>query len=1030
MMKRLAIAVLLMLTLPASAQYNRPSTSTSTYIWAFKPTAVAPPVAETGVGKIYLDPTCGCLKWSYSGSVWANLYTPGLVYVATFNGRTQAVVPANGDYTATQVTNTPAGAVAGTTVQSALNELDTEKAPLASPTFTGTVTVPSPFTLGATSITVTGTEINRLAGVASNVQTQIDAKAPLASPALTGTPSAPTAAVDTNTTQIATTAYVVGQAYLKSATAASTYETQAAHAADVSTINAAIALKAPLASPTFTGTVTAPSITGGITPGTASTSTTIAKSGIGSSVAVQVQASAAADRALMSLSAGDGTTSGRFSFVDYIANETTPQRWRAGMNGTKDFVVRDETGTRTPISIAQSDGTIILTAPSAAAVFMNTGYARLRHAAAGNTTFDVQSNGAANNASIGIMSGDGTTSSRFAVVSFASSETVPQSWATGMYSSKNWVVRDDTAGRTPISIAQTDGLVSIANGLSVTSASGNTFVAITTVADAVARVHANSATHAAQVDVVSGNATTSSRNSFIRIRSSETATQEWRIGMEASKNFSINDTTAGKSRIVLRQDVPGLVGINGSPSAGTLDVRPADGSVAASVAATAPNTTGAATVRVSSGDGTTSARAAYLDVVSSETSTQRWIAGMNGTKNFVVTDITGSRTPISVAQTDGGVTFSARIGVGVAAATGLERIKGYGTDASEYLTIENASTTGASIMNSVAGNGTTSSRNSYLRLFSNETITQEWRAGMQGDKTYRIRNQTASRDQMVFRDDLAYVGINATPSYHLDVQDATASATVRVRSSAAATNAIFRAEGGSGTSVAGVILSAGDGTTSNRNAYTQFVANETSSQTWNAGMVGSKDWRISDATGARVPLSIAQTDGLVTFANGLDASTGDQRVKGYKLQAFTLRIVNTAGVIQHSIFATSTAFATTITGATATLANTPTVDAATPFVSGGGLMSGATENFVFDTATAQGVEIIGVASVEFYSAGATGTAAPPLPLFHLRNINVNGTTITRPAIGFYNSLSAAWNLTTANLAAGKEIRVKFLGYIK
>jgi hypothetical protein len=45
----------------------------------------------------------------------------------------------------------------------------------------------------------------------------------LASPTFTGTPAAPTAAVDTNTTQLATTAYVVGQGYLKSATAASTY---------------------------------------------------------------------------------------------------------------------------------------------------------------------------------------------------------------------------------------------------------------------------------------------------------------------------------------------------------------------------------------------------------------------------------------------------------------------------------------------------------------------------------------------------------------------------------------------------------------------------------------------------------------------------------------------------------------------------------------------------------------------------------------------------------------------------------------
>ena len=88
----------------------------------------------------------------------------------------------------------------------------------------------------ATSATigdVSNTELQYLNGVTSAIQTQIDSKlatstaastyAPLADPALTGTPTAPTAAADTNTTQIATTAYVVGQGYLKSATAASTY---------------------------------------------------------------------------------------------------------------------------------------------------------------------------------------------------------------------------------------------------------------------------------------------------------------------------------------------------------------------------------------------------------------------------------------------------------------------------------------------------------------------------------------------------------------------------------------------------------------------------------------------------------------------------------------------------------------------------------------------------------------------------------------------------------------------------------------
>jgi len=51
-----------------------------------------------------------------------------------------------------------------------------------------------------------------------------NAKAPTASPTFTGTPAGPTAAADTNTTQLATTAFVIGQAYLKATTAASTYQ--------------------------------------------------------------------------------------------------------------------------------------------------------------------------------------------------------------------------------------------------------------------------------------------------------------------------------------------------------------------------------------------------------------------------------------------------------------------------------------------------------------------------------------------------------------------------------------------------------------------------------------------------------------------------------------------------------------------------------------------------------------------------------------------------------------------------------------
>lgn len=72
----------------------------------------------------------------------------------------------------------------------------------------------------ATPITAKEAEINYLVGVTSGIQSQLNLKAPLANPTFTGTPLAPTAAVDTNTTQIATTAFVINQAYAKLASPA------------------------------------------------------------------------------------------------------------------------------------------------------------------------------------------------------------------------------------------------------------------------------------------------------------------------------------------------------------------------------------------------------------------------------------------------------------------------------------------------------------------------------------------------------------------------------------------------------------------------------------------------------------------------------------------------------------------------------------------------------------------------------------------------------------------------------------------
>jgi hypothetical protein len=96
-------------------------------------------------------------------------------------------------------------------------------------------------------------------GDVTGLQSALDAKAPLASPGLTGTPTAPTAATDTNTTQLATTAFVLGQAgatqpVMNGASAPGT-STRFARADHVHPTDTS---RAPLASPALTGTPTAP----------------------------------------------------------------------------------------------------------------------------------------------------------------------------------------------------------------------------------------------------------------------------------------------------------------------------------------------------------------------------------------------------------------------------------------------------------------------------------------------------------------------------------------------------------------------------------------------------------------------------------------------------------------------------------------------------------------------------------------------------------------------------------------------------
>jgi hypothetical protein len=113
---------------------------------------------------------------------------------------------------------------------------------------------------GGDAITISQSQV-------TDLTTDLSAKAPLTSPTFTGTPAAPTASAGTNTTQIATTAFVRTEVSNIVASAPSTLDTLDELAAALgddanfaTTVTTSIASKAPIASPTFTGTVTIPNL--------------------------------------------------------------------------------------------------------------------------------------------------------------------------------------------------------------------------------------------------------------------------------------------------------------------------------------------------------------------------------------------------------------------------------------------------------------------------------------------------------------------------------------------------------------------------------------------------------------------------------------------------------------------------------------------------------------------------------------------------------------------------------------------------
>jgi hypothetical protein len=163
---------------------------------------------------------------------------------------------------------------------------DTTRSPVASPTFTGTPAAPTAAVdTNTTQLATTAYVIGQAAsatplidGTAAvgtltryargdHVHPTDTTRSPVASPTFTGTPAAPTAAVDMNTTQIATTAYVIGQASAVGdgtpAMDGTASRGTGTHFARNDHIHPTDTSRAPLASPALTGAPTAPTASPG-----------------------------------------------------------------------------------------------------------------------------------------------------------------------------------------------------------------------------------------------------------------------------------------------------------------------------------------------------------------------------------------------------------------------------------------------------------------------------------------------------------------------------------------------------------------------------------------------------------------------------------------------------------------------------------------------------------------------------------------------------------------------------------------------
>lgn len=181
---------------------------------------------------------------------------------------------------------------------------------------------------------------------------------------------------------------------------------------------------------------------------------------------------------------------------------------------------------------------------------------------------------------------------------------------------------------------------------------------------------------------------------------------------------------------------------------------------------------------------------------------------------------------------------------------------------------------------------------------------------------------------------------------------------------------------------------------------------------------GSGAFAYESGDTARISLGVGSTD--VPDFDGV-------QLKTQKCQGFLFRVVNTSGTLQHQIVAdtgdgAASAFVDKVTGASNSLANTPTVGGGTDFTSGAGITGNA---IVFNVAAQTDVNNLCFGVIALNTSGTDITVEP---FFTSRD--VNGTTRIRLELQLNDtSTGSAFMITTGNIASSKAVSIKVLGYL-